>query len=97
MKQMLHITNVSPMLSPGEIGDVESLVEERNDVDIEEQQNLITNQDQVILYVTDIVEELAEANIDATHISKFNICRSNIWDGEEIIFSQAESVGEIHR
>ncbi len=80
-----------------EIGDVELLVEERNDVDIEEQQNLITNQDQVILNVTDIVEELAEANIDTTHISKFNICRSNIWDGEEIIFSQAESVGEIHR
>ena len=34
-----------------------------------------------VLDIKDILEELATLNIDNRHISKFNICRSNIWDG----------------
>ena len=34
-----------------------------------------------ILDIKDILEELAGVNIDSKHISKFNICRSNISDG----------------
>ncbi len=31
--------------------------------------------------ISDILEQLASANIDNENISKFNICRSNICDG----------------
>ena len=34
-----------------------------------------------ILDIKEILQELARVNIDSEHISKFNICRSNIWDG----------------
>lgn len=34
-----------------------------------------------VLDIKDILEELATLNIDNQHISKFNICRRNIWDG----------------
>ena len=34
-----------------------------------------------ILDMKEILQELARINIDSERISKFNICRSNIWDG----------------
>ena len=39
------------------------------------------NDDEVIMDISDILQQLASANIENEKISKFNICRSNICDG----------------
>jgi hypothetical protein len=39
------------------------------------------NDDEVVMDISDILQQLASANIENENISKFNICRSNICDG----------------
>lgn len=51
------------------------------DEQVEEDATKLPEMDKEIIDIKDILHELAVINIDTENISKFNIFRSNIWDG----------------